>query len=153
MKLLVACEESQAVTIAFRNKGHEAYSCDIQDCSGDHPEWHIKSDVTKILNDNWDMIIAHPVCKYLANSGVSWIYRDNTRMEKVKKAAEFFMMFYNCDCGKVCIENPIPHKYGELPKYSQIIQPWMFGHTESKATCLWLRGLPKLKETNNVKRK
>lgn len=151
MKILVACEESQAVAIAFRNKGHEAYSCDIQDCSGGHPEWHIKDDVRNILNQKWDMVIAHPVCKYLANSGVSWIYKDNTRMQKVKEAAEFFMMFYNCNCEKICIENPIPHKYGELPKYSQIIQPYMFGHMESKATCLWLKGLPKLKETNNVK--
>jgi len=151
MKILVACEESQAVTIAFRNKGHEAYSCDIQNCSGGHPEWHIKRDVKKVLNEKWDMIIAHPTCKYLANSGVSWIYKDKERILKVKEAAEFFMIFYNHPCEKICIENPIPHKYGELPKYTQIIQPFMFGHLESKATCLWLKGLPKLKETNNVK--
>lgn len=151
MKILVACEESQAVTIAFRNKGHEAYSCDIQDCSGGHPKWHIKGDVKKVLNEKWDMIIAHPTCKYLANSGVRWIYKDKERILKVKEAAEFFMMFYNHPCEKICIENPIPHKYGELPKYTQIIQPFMFGHIESKATCLWLKGLPKLKETNNVK--
>jgi hypothetical protein len=151
MKILVACEESQAVTIAFRNKGHEAYSCDIQDCSGGFPEWHLKGDVRLYLKQKWDMIITHPTCKYLANSGVCWIYKDSTRMDKVKEAAKFFMLFYNHPCEKICIENPIPHKYGELPKYTQIIQPYMFGHTESKATCLWLKGLPKLKETNNVK--
>ena len=151
MRILVACEESQAVTIAFREKGHEAYSCDIQDCSGGFPEWHIKDDVIEQLKKEWDMIIAHPTCKYLANSGVCWIYKDDTRMDKVKQAAEFFMLFYNHPCEKICIENPIPHKYGELPKYTQIIQPWMFGHMESKATCLWIKGLPKLTETNNVK--
>lgn len=158
MKVLIACEESQTVCKEFRKLGHEAFSCDIQDCSGGHPEWHIKDDVLKVIDsEKWDLMIAHPPCTYLSNSGVSWLYnkdenktRNEKRWQELKKASEFFYEFVNSKIPFKAIENPIPHKYGELPKYSQIIQPWQFGHTESKATCLWLYGLPKLKETNNV---
>lgn len=153
MKVLVACEESQRVCIAFRNKGHEAYSCDILPCSGGYPEWHIQDDVLKHLNKNWDLIIAHPPCTYLSNSGVSWLHKDLNRWFKLFEGAEFFNKLLNVDCLKICVENPIQHKYAKalIKPHTQVIQPFMFGHPESKATCLWLKGLPKLKETNNVK--
>lgn len=157
MKVLIACEESQAVCKAFRDKGHEAYSCDIQDCSGGHPEWHIKGDaITESYRGKYDLMIAHPPCTYLANSGVSWLYnkdgsKNTDRWQNLLWARRFFIDLLNAPIKHKAIENPIPHKYGELPKYSQIIQPWMFGHKESKATCLWLVELPKLYETSNVK--
>jgi len=152
MKILVACEESQTVCKAFRAKGHEAYSCDILPCSGGHPEWHIQGDVTPLLKQKWDMIIAHPPCTYLSNAGAVHLYpkgklnidRYNTGL----KAKEFFMQFLNCDCEKICVENPVPSKVFELPQYNQIIQPYQFGHPFSKKTCLWLKGLPPLKPTN-----
>ena len=153
-KVLVACEESQRVTIELRKLGHYAYSCDIIECSGGHPEWHIKGDALEIINDGWDLIIAHPPCTYLCNSGVSWLHKDKTRWAKLREGAEFFKKIMNADCPMIAIENPIPHKYAiEIigRKYDQIIQPWMFGHMERKATCFWLKGLPKLKETDNVK--
>lgn len=157
MKILVACEESQEVTKAFRRLGHESFSCDILDCSGGHPEWHIKGDCWEYIYDNLrslDMVIAHPPCTRLSNSGVRWLHERNL-WEEMRKASDFFNMFCNLHAAsgkriKVAIENPIQHKYCDLPKYSQIIQPWMFGHTETKATCLWLYGLPILNETNNV---
>lgn len=149
MKVLIACEESQAVCKAFRAKGHEAYSCDILPCSGGHPEWHIQDDVRNHL-DGWDMIIAHPVCTRLTNSGVRWLHERNLWAE-MEAAAEFFNLFKG-KAPKVCIENPIPHKYAKaiIGNYTQIVQPWMFGHGETKATCLWLHDLPKLKPTNIV---
>jgi hypothetical protein len=159
MKILVACEESQAVTIRMRKKGHEAYSCDIQPCSGGHPEWHIQNDVLKHLDDGWDMMIAHPTCTYLTNSGVRWLYKkDGTKNDErwcdLDEAAEFFKNLLNADIPLIAIENPIPHKYAVDRigrKYDQLIQPYQFGDPESKATCLWLKGLTPLKETNNVK--
>lgn len=156
MKVLVACEESQTVCKAFRKLGHEAYSCDIQDCSGGHPEWHIKGDVIPLLSQQWDLIIAHPPCTFLANSGVRWLYKDESRWAKMRNAAEFFNEFvsYGMSGKKIAIENPIMHKYAKeiiQAPYSQIIQPYQFGHAESKATCLWLFGVPKLTGTNNVK--
>jgi hypothetical protein len=159
MKVLVACEESQAVTKEFRKLGHDAYSCDLQDCSGGHPEWHIKGDVLDHLNNDWDMMIAHPTCTYLTNAGVCWLYnKDKTkntdRWDNLKDGAEFFKKLLDAPIPLIAIENPIPHKYAvEIigRKYDQLIQPYMFGHAESKATCFWLKGLPKLKETNNVK--
>lgn len=154
MKILVACEESQAVTIAFRERGHEAYSCDIQECSGGHPEWHIQGDVTELLKQHWDMIIAHPPCTYLCNSGVSHLHTKPGRWDLMREAAEFFKLFIDSECDKVCIENPIMHKYAKKiigVKQAQVIQPYMFGHTEQKATCLWLKGLPLLNQTDNVK--
>ena len=153
MKVLIACEESQAVTKEFRKLGHEAYSCDLQECSGGHPEWHMQTDVRDVLTDNWDAIIAHPVCRYIANSGVQWLHRDTTRWVKMYEATEFFNLFLDHPCGLVAVENPIPHKYslGYLRrKYDQIIQPWQFGHKKMKATCFWLKGLPKLEHTDVV---
>jgi hypothetical protein len=166
MKVLVACEESQVVCKAFRAKGHEAYSCDILPTVGDHPEWHIQDDALNHLHDGWDMLIAHPPCTYLANSGVCHLYNkdgsvNQDRWDKMKKAAEFFRSLWCCPIEKICIENPIMHKHGkhyagvafahDLPEFKQVIQPWMFGHLEQKATCLWRRNLPQLKPTNNVR--
>ena len=154
MKILVACEESQAVTKAFRANGHEAYSADIQDCSGGHPEWHIKGDVLKALNDGWDLMIAHPPCTYLCNSGVSWLHKDEGRWARLDDGAAFFRALWEADIPRVAIENPIPHKYAVErigAKYTQLIQPWMFGHKETKATCFWLRGLSALEPTTNLK--
>lgn len=154
MKVLIACEESQEVTKAFRELGHEAFSCDLQDCSGGHPEWHIKDDAKNILySTNWDLVVAHPPCTRLANSGVCWLNKKGLWHE-LKEACYLFNLFtkYGMDGNKIAIENPIPHKYAieKIGKYSQIIQPYMFGHTERKATCLWLFGLPELQHTNNV---
>lgn len=159
IKVLVACEESQEVTKAFRELRYNAYSNDIIDCSGGHPEWHIKADVFNVINDGWDLIIAHPPCTYIANSGVSWLYnKDKTenedRWNEMRRAAHFFRSILNNNCRFLAVENPIPHKYAiEIigRKYDQIVQPYQFGHPESKATCLWIKGLPVLKETNNVK--
>ena len=169
MKILVACEESQAVTKELRKLGHEAYSCDIIDCSGGKPEWHIKQDVLPLLNgkcsfktcdntvhtidDKWDMIIAFPPCTYMTNGGAVRMYPkkgiiDEERFKKAMKAKEFFMMFYNADCKKIAIENPVPMKIIGLPERTQIIQPYEYGEPYSKKTCLWLKGLPQLKPTN-----
>ena len=153
-KILVACEESQAVTKAFRARGFEAFSCDIQPCSGGHPDWHIQDNVLNHLDRGWDLMIGHPECTYLANSGVSWLHKDPSRWDKLDLGAQFFKTLMESDIPRIALENPIPHKYAVERigrKYTQIIQPWMFGHAETKATCLWLKNLPKLKETNNVK--
>ena len=148
MKVLVACEESQEVCKAFRARGHEAYSCDIQDCSGGHPEWHIKGDALELLKMRWDLIIAFPPCTYMTNAGAvrmrvgGVIQRE--RYEKAMEAKAFFMRFYNADCPKIAIENPTPMKIVGLPEYSQAVQPYEYGHPYSKRTCLWLKGLPPL---------
>ena len=151
MKVLVACEESQEVCKAFRELGHEAYSCDIQECSGGHPEWHLKQDVIPLLEQDWDLIIAHPPCTYLSNAGARHLYPHGLlnmeRYEKGLEAKEFFMKFLNCKCEKVCVENPLPSKIFRLPDYSQIIQPYEFGHPYKKKTLLWLKNLPRLKPT------
>jgi len=151
MRVLIACEESQEVCKAFRAKGHEAFSCDILPCSGGHPEWHIQDDVLKHLDDGLDLMIAHPPCTRLCNSGVMWLEKRNLWSD-LKQATAFFNKLKNANIDKICIENPIPHKYAvkDIGKYTQIIQPWMFGHGETKATCLWLKNLPKLKPTNIV---
>lgn len=154
LKILVACEESQAVTIELRLLGHEAYSCDIEPCSGGHPEWHLQVDAMELLKMKWDMIIAFPPCTYMTNAGAvrmkvnGEIVQD--RFEKAMKAKEFFMSFYNSDCPKIAIENPTPMKIVGLPPYSQVVQPYMFGHPYSKRTCLWLKGLPILMATDIV---
>ena len=153
-KILIACEESQALCIEFRKLGFEAYSCDLQECSGGHPEWHAKADAIGMLYaSKWDLVIAHPPCTRMANSGVMWLEKRNL-WNDLDKATDFFNEFvkYGKQGNKIAIENPIPHKYAveKIGKYSQVIQPYMFGHTERKATCLWLFGLPELKETNNV---
>lgn len=156
MRVLVACEESQRVCIAFRQKGHEAYSCDVEPCSGGHPEWHIQDDVLKHLNKEWDLIIAHPPCTYLTVAANKYYnvekYGENAikRQYDRKKAIEFFMQFTDLKCPKIAIENPIGIMSTYYKKPTQIIQPYQFGHTERKATCLWLKGLPKLNPTNIV---
>lgn len=155
MRVLVACEESQTVTKAFREKGHEAYSCDIQDCSGGHPEWHIKGDCLPLLNEKWDIVIAHPPCTYFSCAGVRWFKNNPERFGKMKEAERFFLNFveYGEKGNKIAIENVRFHKYVNLPEYTQEIQPYMFGEPYKKATRLWLYGLPKLKPTNIVKPK
>lgn len=150
MKILVACEESQRVCQAFREKGHEAYSCDILDTSGSHPEWHIKGDVVPLLKDNWDMILAFPPCTHLASSGARW-FEEKRKDGRQQKAIEFFMRFTDLKCPRVAIENPIGIMSTVYRKPDQIIQPWQYGHGEQKATCLWLKNLPLLKPTNIVK--
>ncbi len=149
MKILVACEESQIVTMAFRNKGHEAYSCDILPCSGNHQEWHLQQDVISLLKQRWDMIIAFPPCTHLCSSGARWF--DQKRKNGCQKSAiDFFMMFVNVamsQCRNVAIENPIGIMSTVYRKPDQIIQPWMFGCGETKATCLWLQNLPLLVPT------
>lgn len=157
MKILVACEESQAVTIELRKLGHEAYSCDIIPCSGGHPEWHLQQDVIPLLKEKWDMIIAFPPCTYLTVTGNRWFnverYGEKAvqRMKDREKAIEFFMEFANADCDKIAIENPIGAMSTAYRKPNQIIHPYMFGDPERKATCLWLKGLPELEPTNVVK--
>jgi len=152
VRVLIACEESGKTRDAFIRKGHDAWSCDLQPGRGESSSNHIQGDVLEVLKDNWDLMIAHPVCKYLTNSGVRWLHTETGRWSKMREGAEFFMKLKNAPIKKKCIENPIPHKYAReiIGKYDQIIQPWMFGHMESKATCLWLAGLEPIVETNNV---
>lgn len=156
MKVLVACEESQAVCIAFRARGHEAYSCDLQPCSGGHPEWHIQADALELLKLRWDLIVAHPPCTYLSNLGANWLFnkdhsiKDPERESKGWKAKQFFMAFLEADCSRIAVENPVPSRYWRMPPYSQIIEPYMFGDPWRKRTCLWLRGLPPLMATDIV---
>ena len=157
MKVLVACEFSGIVREAFKAKGHDAWSCDL--LPTEIPGQHIQGDVLEILNDGWDMMIAHPPCTYLTNSGVCWLYnkdgsRNEERWRNLNEAAEFFKKLLDAPIPLIAIENPIPHKYGVKligRKYDQLVQPYHFGHTESKATCFWLKGLPKLIATNDVK--
>ena len=170
INILIACEESQRVCEAFRKLGGKAYSCDIMECSGGHPEWHIMQDAIPLLNGKcsfktmdgiehsidgkWDLIIAHPPCTYLSNAGARFLYPkgvlNEERLAKGMIAKDFFMHFYNADCDRIAIENPIPSKVYGLPPYTQTIQPWMFGHPVQKKTCLWLNGLPELQPTNVV---
>lgn len=171
MKILIACEESQTVCKAMREHGHEAYSADIQEPSGGHPEWHILGDVLPIINGNcefvtmdgvkhvingrWDMLIAHPPCTYLSNAGACRLYPhkgqlDNERYKKGLAAKEFFMKFLNSDCDKIAVENPVHCKVFDMPRHSQEIQPYQFGHPYSKKTRLWLKGLPPISPTKIV---
>ena len=156
MKVLIACEESQAVCKAFRERGHEAYSCDILPCSGGHPEWHIQGDVLELLNQSWDMIIAHPPCTYFSLAGNCWFneskYGDKARERKRQRkfAYDFFMKFVNAPCDKIAIENPLGTISTMYRKADQVIHPWQFGHATRKPTCLWLKGLPKLTPTEIV---
>lgn len=169
MKILVACEESQAVCKAFREKGHEAYSCDIQEPSGGHPEWHILGDAIKALEGGtiktmdgtehdvgkWDLLIAHPPCTYLTNASAVRMRVNgkivSERYEKAMEAKGFFMKFLNADCEKIAVENPTPLSIVGLPAYTQAIQPWQFGHPYTKRTCLWLKGLSELVPTEIIK--
>lgn len=165
MRVLIACEESQEVCKAFRVRGHEAYSCDIQEPSGGHPEWHILGDCLPILggrcevqtmdgieheiSDKWDLIIAHPPCTDLAVSGARHFARKRADGSQ-QRSIDFFMKFTAVDCEKVAIENPVCIMSSIWRKPDQIIQPWQFGHPVSKKTCLWLKGLPLLQPTNIV---
>lgn len=153
MKVLVACEYSGTVREAFKRAGHDAMSCDLlpTDVEGNHHQ----GDVLELLHDGWDLLIAHPPCTYMTNSGVSWLHKDPTRWAKLDDAAKFFNKFLNAPIKRIAVENPVMHRYAKERiggiKQSQVIQPWMFGHTEQKATCLWLKNLPLLQPTNNVK--
>ena len=149
MKVLVACEFSGIVRDAFAKRGHDAWSCDLLDT--EIPGNHIKGDVLEILNDGWDMMIAHPPCTRLANSGVKWLERRGL-WDDLEKGIAFFNSILDAGIPMLAVENPIQHKYAraKIRKYDQIIQPWQFGHGETKATCLWLKGLPKLNPTNIV---
>lgn len=173
MRVLVACEESQRICAAFREKGHEAFSCDIQEPSGGHPEWHILGDCLRTISgggmtitmdgsiyliDKWDLIIAHPPCTYLSNAGAARLFREidgtmyinKDRFEAGLDAKEFFLKILNADCERIAIENPVPSGVYRLPEYTQVIQPYEFGDPYMKRTCLWLKGLPQLKPTNIV---
>jgi len=149
VKILVACEESQAVTIELRKLGHEAYSCDIEPCSGGYPEWHLQQDVIPLLTQKWDMILAFPPCTHLAVSGAKW-FAAKRADGRQQNAIDFFMQFANSDCPRIAIENPVGIMSTVWKKPDQIIQPWQFGHGETKKTCLWLKGLPTLVPTNIV---
>lgn len=148
-KVLVACEESQAVTCAFRKLGHQAYSCDVVPCSGGHPEWHLQCDVTELLGKHWDLILAFPPCTHLAISGARW-FPEKRKDGRQQAAIEFFKLFTDLPCERVAIENPVGIMSTYYRKPDQIIQPWQFGHGEKKATCLWLKNLPPLVPTNVV---
>ena len=169
MRVLVACEYSGTVRDAFIAQGHDAMSCDL--LPTDAPNWtydpftklrthhpergsHYQGSVLDILDDGWDLMIAHPPCTYLTNSGVRWLHTDESRWGKLDEACEFFNRLLDADIPRICVVNPIPHKYAVERiggrKYTQIIQPWQFGHCETKATCLWLKGLQKLTPTNIV---
>lgn len=145
MRVLVACECYGVVRDAFLRSGHDAWSCDLKDTKVPGP--HIKGDVLNYLNEGWDLMIAHPVCRYLCNSGVQHLEKEAGRKEKMSEAVEFFMKFWNADIEMICIENPIPHSYGIPIPYTQLIQPYNFGHEETKAVCLWLKNLPILMDT------
>lgn len=151
-RVLVACEESQTICKAFRNVGIEAYSCDIQDCSGGKPEWHIKGDCLPLLNEKWDIVIAHPPCTYFSRAGMRWFKNNPDRINKMHEAEEFFMRFveYGEKGNRICIENVIFHNLVNLPPHTQTIEPYMFGEPYKKATRLWLYNLPKLEPTNIV---
>ena len=171
MNVLIACEESQTVCKAFRERGHRAFSCDLQECSGGHPEWHIQGDALQLINGDctfktadththtqvgeWDLLIAHPPCTYLSNAGACRLYPhagqlDEARLRKGIMAKDFFMAFWYARCKRICIENPMPSSVFCMPKQSQVIQPYEFGEPWSKKTYLWLKGLPPLMATEIV---
>ncbi len=156
MKILIACEESQTITKAFRKKGHEAYSCDLQAESGGHPEWHIKGDALKeAYSGKYDLMIAHPPCTYLAVSGARWMYnkdgsRNEERWNNQLDALEFVQKLMDAPIDKIAVENPVSVISSQIRKPDQIIQPYHFGDEATKTTCLWLKGLPLLTHTNVV---
>jgi len=169
MRVLNACEESQAGCIAFRDKGHEAYSCDLQECSGGHPEWHIKGDVLNILGggtfktqsgdtvtiDKWDMMIGHPYCTYNTNAANKWLTVDSSQSTVAERLVlrdeglVFFRALLDAPIEKICLENPQPHPYvyTKVGRFQDKVQPWMFGEPETKGLCLWLKNLPPLMST------
>ncbi len=171
LNVLIACEESQTICMAFREQRHRAFSCDIQECSGGHQEWHIKGDCRNILNGNcsfytcdgihheqsgqWDLLIAHPPCTYMSKAGARWMYPnageiDQERLKLAMEAKQFFDVCRNAQCEHIAVENPRPLRVVNLPKPTQVIQPYQFGHPYSKATCLWLKGLPPLIPTQVI---
>jgi hypothetical protein len=152
LRIIVPGEYSQRVCIAFRRRGHEAYSCDLLPGEGGHPEWHFEEDVFEVLKREkpFDLMIAFPPCQYLAHSGVMHLHKQEGRWEKMFAAASFFKSLLHVDIPKIARENSVPHRYAELPKYTQIVQPYMFGDAYRKPTCLWLKNLPKLVPTNIV---
>lgn len=158
MRVLVACEREGRVRDAFRLRGHDAWSCDLEPGEGEYKRYHYRTDVRNVLHDSWDLLIAHPPCTFLANSGVRWLYEDDSRWDKLADAIKLFVTIKAAPVPLICIENPIPHRFAVegirysqgIGRYDQLIQPWQFGHPESKATCLWLRGLPKLVPTKIV---
>lgn len=165
-RVLIACEESQAITKEFRALGYEAFSCDLLPCSGGHPEWHIQGDVFKIINDGWDLMIAHPPCTFLSASGAGWLYHPDdkdlptqarrphpkypNRIQDRDEAVEFVKKIYESDIPHIAIENPIGSLSSQWRKPDQIVHPWMFGDEANKATCFWLKGLPTLVPTDVV---
>lgn len=165
MKVLVACEESQEVCKAFRERGHEAYSCDLQECSGGHPEWHIREDALRVISRGWDLIIAHPPCTFLSNLGAKHLFLGTERIRRQNdvfrlmnedrvrngiRARDFFLSMLNAPCERGAVENPTPSSVWQMPNETQVVQPWMFGDPYKKRTCLWLRGLPPLESTDVV---
>jgi len=154
IRVLVACEFSGVVREAFRRRGFDAWSCDLLPAE-DNSSYHIQGDVFEVLNEGWTLMIAHPPCTYLCNSGVRWLHEREGRWEKMEEAVEFFLKLWNAPVPYICIENPIPHRYARerIGRYSQIIQPWQFGEPYSKATCLWLKNLPPLLPTCVIKDK
>jgi hypothetical protein len=149
MRVLIACEYTGTVRQAFRELGHDAYSCDVTEAE-DNSIYHIQCDVMSVLNDSWDLMIAHPPCTYLCNSGVRWVTNDIGRQARMRDASIFFLALWECNIPRVCIENPVPSKRANLPSYSQIVQPWQYGHGHNKRTCLWIRGMPLLRSTSLV---
>ena len=157
MRVLVACEESQAITKEFRKLGHEAFSCDLLPCSGGHPEWHYQQDVFEVINKGLDMMIAHPPCTFLAVSGARWLYNKDgskniERWENQAKALEFVQKLMDAPIDKIAIENPVSVISSQIRKPDQIVHPWMFGDKASKSTCFWLKNLPLLESTNIVEK-
>jgi len=156
-KVLIACEESQTVCKAFRALGIETYSCDLQEQSGGHPEWHIKGDAVKeAYTGKYEMMIAHPPCTYMSKAGARWMYLtagnlDEKRFEKAMEAKDIFLKLLNAPVKHIAVENPVPLKVIGLPQYSQVIQPYEYGHEYSKKTLLWLKNLPLLKPTDIIK--
>jgi hypothetical protein len=157
MKILVACEESQAVTKELRKLGHEAFSCDLLPCSGGYPEWHYQQDVFEVIDKGWDMMIAHPPCTFLAVSGARWLYnkdgsKNEERWKNQAEALDFVQRLMDAPIDKIAIENPISVISSNIRKPEQIIQPWMFGDKAQKSTCLWLKNLPLLEPTDIVEK-
>jgi hypothetical protein len=152
LNVLVACEFSGVVRDAFIRRGHNAVSCDL--LPTEYPGPHIQGDVIDVLGEGWDLMIAHPPCTYLSNSGVTWLYRKEGRWESMREGAEFFRSLLNADIPRIAIENPVMHRYAKEiigQTQAQVVQPWMFGHPEKKATCLWLKELPALIPTDDVR--
>jgi hypothetical protein len=157
MKILVACEESQAITKELRALGHEAFSCDLLPCSGGHPEWHLQQDVFDVIEQGWDMMIAHPPCTYLAVSGARWLYnkdgsKNEERWRNQVEALQFVQRLMDAPIDKIAIENPVSVISSHIRKPDQIVNPWMFGDKASKTTCFWLKNLPKLEPTDIVEK-